>query len=501
MVKQLSGVDAAFLNLEMQRSPMHIGGLYIFDGRTPDGAFSFERFREHMRARLTVSSVFRRRLLEVPLSLDHPYWIEDADFDVDLHLQHIGLPQPGGRRELMTLAAQQFARPLDRSRPLWEIAFVEGLRNIEGIPPGAVALIAKVHHAAVDGISGEEIMAALLDISPSAQYVAAEQSWQIDGIPNPVQLLVHGIKATLRSLPRGFALLRTVGGSSFRYVKERVLSNSKLPPAIFSAPNTMTNEPVSTHRIFGGTQLSLVRIGKIRHAIPGATMNDVVLTICAGALRRYLQERGMLPDESLVAMAPISVRKRHEQNAGGNRIFAMLVSLATQEPNPLRRLEMVRASVRASMQYKKAGEVARLAENLPAAAAALATRGYIRKQISRRHRPWFNVIITNIPGPSRPLYMTGAQLISQWGSGPILDGMGLIIVITGYNGSVGLGLTSCREIFPDIDMLTRHIHTALEELEAAASALAGLPQEQSPDHDMMPESLAQKLVAKSASAR
>jgi WS/DGAT/MGAT family acyltransferase len=474
-MKQLSGIDAAFLNLEMQRTPMHIGGVYIFEGQTPQGAFDFERFREHMRNRLTVSPVFRRRLLEVPLNLDHPYWVEDADFDVDLHLQHIGLPKPGSMHELMALAGQLFARPLDRSRPLWEITFVEGLRAGEGVPAGAVALIAKVHHAAVDGISGEEIMAALLDLTPEPRMVTAEQSWLPDGIPNPVQLLLHGVKTTLRSPPRGVALLRTLGNTLGKSFRERILSNSTLPPALFSAPYTITNGAVSTRRVFGAAQLPLARINTIRNALPGTTMNDVVLTLCSGALRRYLHEREILPDESLVAMAPISVRKRHEQKAGGNRIFAMLVALATQEPDPLRRLEQVRASVRTSLQYKKAKEAARLAEDLPAAAVSLATRWYIRNQISQKHRPWFNVIITNVPGPSRPLYMAGAKLVSQSGSGPIIDGVGLIIVITSYAGTVGLGLTSCKEIFPDIEQLARHLRTALDELETAVVGAAPRP--------------------------
>jgi diacylglycerol O-acyltransferase len=370
--------------------------------------------------------------------------------------------------ELMALAAQQFARPLDRARPLWEITFVEGLQAIAGIPPGAVALIAKVHHAAVDGFSGEEIMAALLDTSPVPRQVTAGLNWRPDGIPSPPQLLLQGIKTTLRSPPRSYALLRTAGLSLMRAAKERIINNGKQPPAIFSAPHTITNGSVTTRRVFGGAQLPLERINRIRHRIPGTTMNDVVLALCAGALRRYLQDREILPDESLVAMAPISVRKRHEQNAGGNRIFAMLVSLATHEPDPLLRLERVRASVRTSMQYKKAGKAAGLAENLPAAASGLATRWYIRNEISQKHRPWFNVVITNIPGPGRPLYMAGAKLIAQWGSGPIIDGVGLIIVITSYNGFIGLGLTSCQEIFPDIELLATHLHTALDELEAAA---------------------------------
>jgi len=283
-------------------------------------------------------------------------------------------------------------------------------------------------------------------------------------------LLLHGVKTTLRSPPRGVALLRTLGNTLGKSIRERLLSNAALPPALFSAPYTITNGAVSTRRVFGGAQLPLARINNIRNALPGTTMNDVVLTLCSGALRRYLHEREILPDESLVAMAPISVRKRHEQAAGGNRIFAMLVSLATQEPNALHRLEMVRNSVRASLQYKKAVEAARLAEDLPAAAASLATRWYIRNQISQKHRPWFNVIITNIPGPSRSLYMAGAKLLSQCGSGPIIDGVGLIIVITSYAGTVGLGLTSCKEIFPDIDLLAKHLHAALDELEQAVVA-------------------------------
>lgn len=470
-MKQLSGLDAAFLNLEMPRTPMHIGAVYTFDSATPTGRFDFEAFRTHMRSRLSVSPIFRRRLLEVPMQLDHPYWVEDADFDMDLHLPHIGLPQPGGMKELMTLAAQVLARPLDRSRPLWELIYVEGLHNIEGVPPGAIALIAKVHHAAVDGISGEEILAALLDLSVVPREVAVEQAWEPDHLPNPMQLFARGLKATFKSPRVGYRLARTVGATVVKSVKEHALSRDNLPPALFSAPYTITNTPVTAHRVFGGAQLPLVRINRIKHAVAGATMNDVVLTICSGALREYLLRRDILPAESLVAMAPISVRKRQEQYTGGNRIFAMLVALATQEANPLRRMALIQGSVHASLQYKKAVEAAQLAEDLPAAAAALAMRWYIHNQISQKHRPWFNAIITNIPGPPRPLYMGGARLMQQLGSGPIIDGVGLIIVITTYAGSVGIGLTSCKEIFPEIDELAAYMHQALDELEAAIGSI------------------------------
>lgn len=468
-MKQLSGIDAAFLNLEMPRTPMHIGGVYILEGETPKGRFDFETFRAHMSERMAVSSVFRRRLVEVPLNLDHPYWVEDPDFDLDLHLPHIGLPAPGGMKELMTLAAQMLARPLDRSRALWELIYVEGLKGIEGVPDGSIALIAKVHHAAVDGISGEEILGALLDLTPEPREVAAEP-WQPENLPNPVQLFLHGVKETFKSPPHGWRLARTVGTTLAKAARERLLGHENLPPALFSAPYTITNAAVTTRRVFGGTQLLQSRITAIRNAVPGTTANDVVLTVCSGALREYLRQRGVLPDESLVAMAPISVRKRQERRTAGNRIFAMLVALATQESHPLRRLELIQGSVRTSLQYKKAVEAARLAEDLPAAAASLATRWYVRNQISQKHRPWFNVVITNVPGPHRPLYMGGARLLQQLGSGPIIDGMGLIIVITTYAGSIGLGLTSCKEIFPDIELLAANMQGALDELEAAVFA-------------------------------
>lgn len=465
-MKQLSGIDAAFLNLEMPRTPMHIGGVYIFDSNTPSGRFGYEEFCAHMRARLCVSPVLRRRLVEFPLNLDHPYWVEDPDFDVELHLPHIGLPQPGTMKELMTLAGQIFARPLDRSRPLWELIFVEGLQD-ESLPAGSIALIAKIHHAAADGITGEEILAALLDLSPVPREIALDQPWQPEEVPNPVQLFVRGVKSTLKSPPHGYRAVRMVSGLLYNSLKERLLGHEKLPVAPFSAPYTITNVAVSTRRVFGGAQLPRSRINRIRDAMPGATMNDVVLTVCAGALRQYTQERGVLPDESMVAMAPISVRKRQNNGHPGNQVFAMLVALGTQEPDPLRRLEMIQGSVRGSLQYKKAKEAAGLAENLPAAAAALATRWYVRNQISQKHRPWFNVIITNVPGPSRPLYLGGAKLLQQLGSGPVIDGVGLIIVITSYAGSIGLGLTSCREIFPDIDVLARYLVKALDDLERA----------------------------------
>lgn len=467
-MQQLSGLDSSFIYLETPRTPMNIGGIYIFDGHTPNGLMTYERFKEHIRSRLHVARAFRQRLVDVPMNLDFPYWMDDPDFELDLHLPHVGLPQPGDHQALMKLAADIFSRPLDRSRPLWEITFVDGLDKIEGVPKHAFATICKIHHAAVDGVAGEEILSALLDVFPKPRLVEPTEAWKPPAqIPSDVDMLGKTYASALRSPFRFAKLVRQTASMLTTSISTRLTARFRNPPMILSAPKSCFDATLSAQRVVDGTQISLERVKRIKNAVPGATINDVVLAICSGALRKYLLDKEALPETSLVSLAPISIRTLDEKGEAGNRISGMLVSLATDEPDPLARVLRIHESTRGAKEYNKAVEAEKLMDYLPSATFSLAVRLYTRWHLSDKHNPFFNLVTTNVPGPQIPLYLDGSKLLTQIGIAPIFDGMGLSIVIMSYAGNIGIGAISCKTLMPDLPVMITHIETATAELEAA----------------------------------
>jgi len=466
-MQQLSGLDASFIFLETPRTPMNIGGIYIFDGHTPSGLMTFERFREHIRSRLHVARAFRQRLVDVPMNLDFPYWVEDPEFELDLHLPHVGLPSPGDRQALMKLAADIFSRPLDRARPLWEITYVDGLEKIEGVPKHAFAAICKIHHAAVDGVAGEEILTALLDMFPKPRIVEATEEWKPRAVPTEFDMLGKTCVAAIRS-PFQFAkLVRQTSRMISTSLNTRISTRFSNPPMILSAPKSCFDATLSAQRVIDGTQLPLERVKRIKNAVPGATVNDVVLAICAGALRQYLLDKDALPEHPLVSLAPVSIRTLDEKGDAGNRVSGMLVSLATDEPDALARVLRINENTRGAKEYNKAIEAEKLMDYLPSATFSLAVRLYTRWHLSDRHTPFFNLVTTNVPGPQIPLYLDGSKLLSQTGIAPIFDGMGLSIVIMSYAGNISIGAMSCKNLMPDLPVLIAHVETATQELEQA----------------------------------
>lgn len=466
----LSAQDAAFIYLESDHSPMHIGGVYLVDAATAPAGFNFQRFKTHIEQRLALSPIFRRRLVEAPLNLSHPCWINDPDFDLNLHLPHLQLPQPGGMRELMQLAAQVFGKTLDRGRPLWEFNFVENLNEVAGLSKGSFALISKVHHAAVDGGSGVELMGALLDISDRPRTIDIVDRWQPEPVPGTSRLVAAAYSRMGRKSVALARLLGDIAAGAARAYNSRKTHRINPPPMVFSAPPTVLNQAVSSSRTYWGVDFDFERIRRIRKFMPGATVNDVVLAICAAGLRGYLMERGALPAQPLVAMAPISVRPESQKAAMGNQVSAMLVSLATDVADPLQRVLLIGRNTRGSKAYADALPANRIAEFIPSETLAAAARLYTRTRLGGRHRPFFNLTVTNVPGPATPLYMAGARLSRQFGMAPIMDGLGLTIVVLSYAGRISLGLTSCFKVIPDPHHLAELLSGALDELERSVRA-------------------------------
>lgn len=478
-MRQLSGLDAGFLAIETPHAPMLIAGVSLLDPRTPGGRLDVHRVRDLLRRRLDRAPAFRRRLATAPLGLARPWWVElpVEEVDLDVHVERTELPAPGGWRELGELVAWEMSRPLDRGRPLWQMVFVEGVRAVPGAPADAVAIVAKVHHAAIDGVAGNEILAALFDGAPEDPAPAAPSEESPSG-PAPGALGRLGRAG--RDLASASLAAPGVVGRSLRGLGAGAWSRLRAgaPPLPFTAPRTPFNHALSGHRAWAPAFFDLARVKAVKDAA-GATVNDVVLAVCAGALRAWLDERGELPARPLVAMVPVSVRARSERGRGGNLVSAMLVELATEVADPLERLLRIRDAARSSKAAHRtvgARTLLEAADLLPFGLSGLAARAYSRWHLSELHRPLFNLVITNVPGPQRPLTLDGAPLLAYAGAAPLADGLRLILPVYSYRGTLSVGITADREAMPDPAAFAAALAGALDELEAAVAAAAEAPE-------------------------
>lgn len=466
-MQRLSGLDATFLYLETSNNHMHVAGVYVFDPTGVPGGMPFERVRELVRNRLHRLPPFRRRLVEVPFGLHHPVWVEDPAFDLDYHVRRAALPTPGDHRELLRFAGEVMGRPLDRRHPLWEMYVVEGLVD------GHVAMITKTHHAAIDGGSGAELSVNLLDLTEDT-VVYEEPEWQPEPIPEDSRVLVDALGALSRQPARLVDVIRRTIGTLARSQKEVDDRRDVLPRALFSAPRTSINQPITPHRRFATAELALDDIRKVRSVL-GGTVNDVVLALCAGSLRSFLERGGELPEDPLVAMVPMSVRTEDQRGAMGNRVTNMFVALATDIADPAERLRAIQEATRQAKDQTNAigaEALADWAEFAAPAVAARAARLYASMRLAERHRPLFNLTISNVPGPSFPLYSAGARLVAWYPMGPIFDGSGLNITVMSYMGVLHFGLLACPETVPMLDEIAAGLGDAMQELLAAAAAEA-----------------------------
>ncbi len=471
-MEQLTGMDASFLYFETPNQPMHIGGLCVYDPSTAPGGFV--RFKDILRtiqSRLHLARTFRQRVVRVPLDLDHPYWVNDADFDLEFHVRHIALPKPGDWRQLCIQTARLHARPLDTTKPLWELYVIEGLDNVAGLPPGSFAVVTKIHHAAIDGVSGAEITGVIHDLEPEASVPPPQQPWAADRDPLAAELMLRAWGNNLRK-PFHFARVMANTMPAIGRVTAGLRNQSlKMPGPV---PRTRFNGTISPHRVVDGRSFPLAKIRAIKAAVPGATVNDAVLAIVGGAMRRYLMSKNELPVDSLVAMAPISVRAKDQSGAMGNQVAAMAVQLRSDIGEPMARLQAVHEG---TVQSKALTEAvgARLMTDygqfIPSSLAGLAARLYTQAGLANRVRPVFNCVVTNIPGPQQSLYMGGARLITQYGLGPVVDGMALIHPVFSYCGEITISFTSCREIMPDPEFYAECIEASYQETCAAAGVL------------------------------
>ena len=471
-MQQLTGLDAAFLAMETRTVFGHVGSVCIVDPSTAPEPFTLDRFTRVVESRLPLVPPLRRRLVDVPLGLDQPYWIEDPDFDIEFHVRELALPSPGSDRQLAEQAARLHARPLDRSRPLWEVYLIFGLQG------GRAAIYSKVHHAAIDGVSGNDVLAVLLDLSPKGRKLPDPPPRRAERQPGAVELLArsavsltrHPLRAArlsvglLRSAP---ALVASPAWPRLPLV-DRLLGRDG--EAILSqpglrAPRTPFNRSITQHRRWGFCGLSLSEVKRVKNA-HGITVNDVVMALCAGALRRWLADHDALPDGPLIAAVPVSVRTEEQEGTLGNRVSTMLAVLPTQLADPRERLRVVHEAMRAAKEQHDALPANLLADVTQFAMPALAgqaARMAARLRLVER-ASLFNLIISNVPGPNVPLYYAGAELLAYYPLSAITDGQGLNITAMSYRDTLFFGVIACRELVPDVDRLVAYLEEELRVL-------------------------------------
>jgi WS/DGAT/MGAT family acyltransferase len=445
---------------------MHTLKIAVLDPAGVEGGYTFERVKEVLAERLHLLPPFRRRLVQVPAGLSHPVWIEDPDFDLDWHVRPAVAPAPGDLRALSQVCSDIASRPLDRSRPLWEIWVVEGLED------GHVGFVTKIHHCAADGVAAAEMLANVLDLEPDAGSPPPPATpWRPDPVPSKWSLAVAALMAWVRqilSLPR--LLRRTVEGVT--RVRKRRKEAEVSPPLPLSGPNLRFNGALSTRRLFTMSSLALEDFKQVKSAFD-VTINDVVLAVTAGALRRYLERRGELPDKALVAGVPVSIRGEGQTPTGyvANSVSNMFTGLHVEMADPVERLRAIHAVTKEAKAIHNALGAEMLmewSEMSPPRPFAGFMRAYSRYRLADRHRPPINLVVSNVPGPRDPLYIAGARITAIYSMGPILEGIGLNVTVWSYLDQMNFGIVSCPDLMPDLWDFVGDMADALEELKKQA---------------------------------
>jgi WS/DGAT/MGAT family acyltransferase len=451
---------------------MHVGVVLVLD--PPEGRRSlfspstrYAQIRRVIEQRLHLVPPLRQRAIRVPFGLHHPAWVDDPDFELDDHLMRASLPSPGTTAELDAFVAGVMSRPLDPDRPLWEMYVVEGLER------GRSALIAKVHHSILDGVSGASVLAAFLDLNPRSRVVGLPQEWNPAALPSSATMLWHAASSWARQPGGTFSALHagieTVADLGM-HNRELVSRGEQPPPGFFSAPRTSFNGAVSNRKRFCSLSVPLDDV-KLVGRVFEATVNDVILACVSGGLRRLIEARGEELDHPLVAMVPVSTRTEGAVEELGNQISGMLVSLASDVEDPVLRLDAISESARVAKEQEKLhrgrfiGDLAQLA--MPALTTRLA-RAVAGTRLFDRMRPPFNVTVSSVRGPDFSLFCAGSRVVELYPVGPMAEGIGVNVTVFSYLDRVQFGLFACRKLVPDLDAVVLFIDDALGELVARA---------------------------------
>ncbi|WP_067471816.1 WS/DGAT/MGAT family O-acyltransferase [Nocardia amamiensis] len=463
-MERLTGLDASFLYLETGTQHLHVCALLILDPTSAD--YSFDTFKAELARRLPLIPQMRRRVYEVPFNLDHPVWVEDENFDLDYHVRRIAIAAPAGHRELAELVGDIASRPMDRDRPLWELSVVEGLDD------GKVAVICKYHHAAVDGITGTNLMMHLCDLEPGATKPVPDQQWHPESKPSDWRLLAEAVVKFPAKAGMLGMVPKTVGVvAGFAQRRRQNKTGMAIP---FSAPRTPFNLAITPHRTVAFTDAELDAVKEIRSAF-GVKVNDVLLTVVAGALRAYLERHEELPDRSLIASVPVSVHDSTRHTAGINKVSTLFARLGTDIADPVDRLREVAESNRGAKEEHEligADFLQDWSEYAPPNAFRLAARMYSTLKLAEMHPVVHNLVVSNVPGPPMPLYFLGVRVDAMYPFGPVFHGAGLTVTVLSNSDKLNFGFIACKELVPDIAELADAVPGVVAELLSAARASA-----------------------------
>ena len=469
-MRQLSGHDAGFLYSDTAHSNANVSLLHIYDQSTaPGGVVRFKSILAHIERRLHLAPWLRQRLHQVPLGLDHPYWVDDENFDLEYHVRHIALPKPGDWRQFCIQTSRIHARALDLGRPLWEVYVIEGLDSFLDLPVGSFALLVKTHLAAIDLAQLSELTALLHDLSATPAPEGPPAPWFADSAPSPLTLLAHG---AARSAAAPLRLARPLVRAATHVAPAAAALASEMLLRPKNLPVTRFNAVVSPHRVFETRRFTEGEFADICRLVKGASVEDAVLAIIAGALRRYLDAQGELPEgHSLAAIMPVP--RSGDTSASDASLAWRHVALGTDIADPVPRLAAVKAQRQAApdavSRLLGSRELAEAAEQ-----ASAATLAWTRRMVGRagarvgRRTPPANCTITPVPAPTRPQYLCGARMTYYSAILPINDGLGLAFAVTRYDGQVVISPTCCRELLPDPEFLALCLRDSFQECLALA---------------------------------
>lgn len=455
-MQPLSGLDASFLYLETPSQPLHVCALLTLDVSTIPGGYDFAAFTDSLGRRVRAIGEFRRKLHNALLNLRHPVWVEDTDFDIDRHVHRIGLPAPGDQSALAELCAHFAGQTMDRSRPLWEMYVIEGL------PEGRVAVLLKMHHSAVDGVGGANLIAYLAGTEPGVLPPLPEAP-ALPSPPGHLDLVKAGVADLARRPVELARLLPGLAGVVPRWLL-RTLRRQGMPVP-FTAPRTSLNSTITGHRSVAFTSVELDAVKKVKNTF-GVTVNDVVLALCTGALRRFLGERGELPDDPLVVTVPVALHNRSDRG-GSNRVSAFFASLPTQLADPAARVYAIAESNRLAKEHHHSIDADMLQDWAQFAGPLLfrlGVRAYSALRLAEKHPVVHNLVISNVAGPPVPLYLLGARITGMYPLGPVFHGAGLNITAISHAGRVDVGLLAARELVSDPWPLADAIRDELKDL-------------------------------------
>lgn len=461
-MQRLSGLDASFLYLETRSQLMQVIGLMELDPSTVPGGYRFPRLRDELERRISAMPAFRRKLDNSLLNIDHPVWIEDADFDIERHVHRVAVPAPGGEIEVAELCGHLAGQTLDRGKPLWELWIIEGMSD------GKVAAMLRMHHASTDGVTSAEMLAQLCTLTPEAPDLDSDKMAETAGPSSRTTMAVTG--ALNYFVQRPIAMAKLVPGTVGVPVGwlRRSRSNSAMP-APFQAPRTRFNAPITPHRSIALTQLSLEDVKRVKNRF-GVKINDVVLAITGGALRTYLQSHDELPEQPLVAMVPVSVHGADESalvTGGTNKVTGMFTRLPSDLDDPVERIERAASMTRTSKEHHAEIDANMLrgwAQFAPGTTMSTLMKLYGDRRMAMSHPPIFNVLVSNVPGPDFPLYFLGARVASVYPLGPIFHGLGLNITVFSADGHLNVGIVACTDQTPDVWAIAHAFDEELKQL-------------------------------------